>query len=273
MLSLALWAVLAAGPEAPVPPSVPTAEPPEATAVASEAAPPAPLPAAGLVPDRPAENQAPAAAATGAPAAASASAPPPAEAPKAAALARPRAKEARRKTSPKAPRPAAVARTHPAAPAVAPTPEELEAPPVPPSLTSKAFLDEIRASAQERNTQKQRRDDERSRLEALAKGIAEARAALRQETERLEGAAKKPADGSAGSPEARAKSYLALAKTVKGMRPEKAAELVSNLDRPLAVELLRRIRPSDAAAILEKLKSETAADLVARMASAGAEAP
>jgi flagellar motility protein MotE (MotC chaperone) len=164
-----------------------------------------------------------------------------------------------------------MAKALPRTPDVAPTPEEFDAPVVPPSLTSKAFLDEIRTSARDQRTSKQRREDERNRLEALAKEVADARAALRAETERLE-AAKKPA-ASAGTAEEKAKSYVALAKTVKGMRPEKAAELVSNLDRPLAVELLRRIRPADAAAILEKLKADTAADLVSRMASAGPEAP
>jgi len=273
VLSLALATLLAASePEAPAAPSVPVAELPEATALAPEAAPLPPLPPPGLLPDRAPDARA------SAPAASAAA---PAALPKAALAApaaprRDRAKHVSRGGSPPkvaAKTPAASARTAPETPGVAPTPEELESPVVPPSLTSKAFLDEMRASAREQKAQKQRRDDDRARLESLAKEIAEARASLRQETERLEAAAKKPQPGAFGSPEAKAKSYLALAKTVKGMRPEKAAELVSNLDRPLAVELLRRIRPSDAAAILEKLKAETAADLVARMASAGAEAP
>ena len=188
--------------------------------------------------------------------------------------------------SPLAGRPSGAGGAPPAAdvPAVAPTPEELDAPAVPPSVTTGAFLQEVRSAGKEQRASRQRNEEERARLEKLAKEIAEARAALRAETERLEALTRKgaerprpatrpaPADGATPTGPARS-PYDGLAKTVKGMRPERAAEVVARLDRPLAVELLRQIRPADVAAILEKLKPEAAADLLARMALAAGDAP
>ena len=63
------------------------------------------------------------------------------------------------------------------------------------------------------------------------------------------------------------KRALAMAKTLKSMKPDQAATLLARLDRPLAVSLLRRMRPGDAGAVLEKMKPETAADLFSLMAS------
>ena len=290
MLSLLLPALLAtSSPEAPEPPVAPRVELPPAAAVPSEAAPLAPLPAPALLPRAAADAGAAPAVAPVAPVAAPAGSAPAAvhaeRAPSPGAAPPGKRPLAQGKPSRKgAKEPPAAAAAVPGTPAVPPTPEELGAPTVPPSLSSKAFLDEVRQTAVEQRSSRQRREDDRARLERLAKEIAEARAALRQETERLEVAKKAseqrrpppapaPADGSAARPATEAGPYGALAKTVKGMRPEKAAEIVAHLDRALAVELLRRIRPGDAAVILEKLRPETAAELVGRMASAGTEAP
>ena len=62
---------------------------------------------------------------------------------------------------------------------------------------------------------------------------------------------------------------VALAKTLKGMKPDQAAALVARLDRPLAIDLLRRMRPGDAAVVLEKVKPELAAELFSMMAGGG----
>jgi len=284
VLRILLPALLAvANPEVPEPPVAPHVEAPPAVAVPPDAPTLPPLPASALAQRPGASGQTPAPAPEVAPVSAPASTAPattvastalPAKTPKAAA----HASRTPRKTA------ATTAAAAAASPAVPPTPEELGAPAVPPSLTSKAFLDEVRQTAVEQRSSRQRRDDDRSRLEKLAKEIADARAALRQETERLEVAQKaaehkRPStappspEASAGPPASDPSPYGALAKTVKGMRPEKAAEVVAHLDKGLAVELLRRIRPTDAAAILERLKPEAAAELVGRMAAPGTEAP
>ena len=197
-------------------------------------------------------------------------------------------------------------------PSGATTPEDLSAPTVPPSIATKAFLDEVRGAGREQRVSRQRTAEERTRLEKVLKEINEAREALRLETARLEKASKEVsqereamrqekarleaqsrslAERSSPQPEsappsAAARSagaspaaggtpaaapekppHEALAKTLKGMRPERAAEVVARLDPALAVSLLRRSRPGDVAAILEKLKPEAAADIVARLAT------
>jgi flagellar motility protein MotE (MotC chaperone) len=154
----------------------------------------------------------------------------------------------------------------------------------PPSLTARALVDELAASA------KRRRDDlaalakERARLEKLQADIASARAALREESARLEAQAKqaeaaraeeaKRAATQAQKPAARPPPKPgekgptdAIAKALKGMKSEPAAALVTRLDRPLAVELLRRMRPADAGALLEKMKPDTAAEMVSALAA------
>jgi flagellar motility protein MotE (MotC chaperone) len=62
-----------------------------------------------------------------------------------------------------------------------------------------------------------------------------------------------------------------LAKTLKGMKPDQAASLLARLERPLAVEILRRMRPADAGVVLEKMKAETAAELFTAMAATPAD--
>jgi flagellar motility protein MotE (MotC chaperone) len=154
---------------------------------------------------------------------------------------------------------------------------------VPPSIAVKAFLDEVGSASRDQRAMRLRNEQERVRLEKLAKEIAEARAALRVETVRLEALMQKASERpppapvtapvvAAASPAAAAPaskpSHEALAKTLKGMRPERAADLLARLDPALAVSLLGQSKPGDVAAILEKLKPEAAADLVARLASA-----
>jgi flagellar motility protein MotE (MotC chaperone) len=160
-------------------------------------------------------------------------------------------------------------------------------PSIPPSLTSSALRDELRQSNQRRREELDALERERVRLEKLATEIAAARAALGEATGRLDERLKKAeaakldqASGAPGSrprqagssagarPEASA-ATLALAKTLKGMRTELAASLVSKLERPLAVEVLRSMRPSDAGGVLEKMKPDVAAELFSLMAAAG----
>jgi flagellar motility protein MotE (MotC chaperone) len=173
-------------------------------------------------------------------------------------------------------------------------PDDLATPAVAPSIATRAFLDEIRNANRDQRTSRQRGEEERARLEKVANGIAEAREALRQETARLEKLAREVAEArealrietvrvekrtkdpeaAAGSAPASPKpAHESLAKTLKGMRPEKAADVVSRLDPSLAVSLLRKGKPGDVAAILEKLKPEAAADLVARLARPEAVTP
>lgn len=116
--------------------------------------------------------------------------------------------------------------------------------------------------------------------------IEKAREALRQETARLEALLK--ATGNCGgnigmtmgdgfasptmvSPtalrEAPTEQIDAVSKTMKGMKPEQAAALVSRLDRALAAEIIRRMKPADAGAILGLLKPELAAELATQIAT------
>ena len=72
----------------------------------------------------------------------------------------------------------------------------------------------------------------------------------------------------AGRPGAKAEPtpLEALAKTLKAMKPDQAALLLAKVDRPLAVELLRRMKAADAAAVLDKMETGTGAALVAQLA-------
>lgn len=157
---------------------------------------------------------------------------------------------------------------------------------IPPSLTANALRDELRASAQRRQEELAALRRERVRLEKLAADITTARAALEAETAQLDEKVKKAAAArsaalatEAGKNAASAKGAApqprpdskplgeALAKTLKGMKADQAAALVSRLERRLAVDLLRHMRPADAGTVLEKMKPETAADLFSLMAS------
>jgi len=149
---------------------------------------------------------------------------------------------------------------------------------IPPALSASALRDELRASSHKRQEELAALARERARLEKLAADIAGARTALREETARLDERVKKAstekpaARGGAGTaPTSRNgdKEAAALAKTLKGMKPDQAAALVARLDRPLAIDLLRRMRPGDLAVVLEKLKPELAAELFSMMAGGG----
>ena len=117
-------------------------------------------------------------------------------------------------------------------------------------------------------------------LEKLAKEIAESRAQLRTETERLEQLiARRPASGAeagattpatpAAPPAAPLKNAEldALAKTMKSMKPEAAALLLQKSDTKLAAALLKRMKPAEAGAVMDRLKPDLAAELVATMAT------
>jgi len=137
----------------------------------------------------------------------------------------------------------------------------------PPSLTSKALLEELRRSAKDRQSEQGTLADQRKKLETLAQEIEKSRAALREETARLQSAvasgakAEKPAGQKAGpSP------IDTLAKTTKGMKAEQAAAMLTRLDRGLAAAILNHMRPGDSALVLEKMEPATAAALVALLA-------
>ncbi len=60
-----------------------------------------------------------------------------------------------------------------------------------------------------------------------------------------------------------------MAKTLKNMRPDQAAQVLIHVERSLAVGVLGRMRPSDAGAVLEKMKPEQAAQFIAALAGEG----
>jgi flagellar motility protein MotE (MotC chaperone) len=152
---------------------------------------------------------------------------------------------------------------------------------LPPSLAASALRDELRASSLRRQEELAALGRERARLEKLAAEITAARAALKTETARLdekvkkekeekEEAAKRATSAKTPSPQVRADGKPpgeVLAKTLKGMKADQAAALVSRLERRLAVDLLRHMRPADAGTVLEKMKPETAAEIFSLMAS------
>jgi flagellar motility protein MotE (MotC chaperone) len=126
---------------------------------------------------------------------------------------------------------------------------------------------------------------DRVRLEQAAAEIAHAREALRQETARLEALIKQVgtcggetrSSPSESDPAAAAAAAAArdaareqldnVSKTLKGMKPEQAAAVVSLLDHRLAGEVLRRMRPADAGALMGYLKPEVAAGLATEIAT------
>lgn len=147
----------------------------------------------------------------------------------------------------------------------------------PRSLTGNALAEELREGARQRQAELDAVRAERERLEKLRKEIDLARAALKEETgkleERIQAAAKlPPGKGPGARPEARAagepgKSPIdGAAKALRGMKPDQAVQLLGRLERPLAVELLRRMRPAEAAALLDRMKPESAAEMVVALA-------
>jgi len=133
---------------------------------------------------------------------------------------------------------------------------------IPYSLTARALLDELRQTrgGQARaGAEREALAKERGRLEKVAADIAIARAALKNETARLEALAG-TATSSAVPPET-------LAKTLKVMKPEQAAAVLAKLDRPLAVNLLRHMKPAETGAVLDHMNTERAAELFRSMAA------
>ena len=157
--------------------------------------------------------------------------------------------------------------------------------PTPPPLTRKALCGELTRTSKELATARAKVDfdrkaleGERKELEKLKAEIAQSRAGLRMETERLEGLLNKRA-GEAPPPPvetekhankpstARPQELDALAKTIKSMKPEAAAALVQRTEPNLAAALLKRMKPADAGAVMDRLKPDLAADLVVLMSS------
>jgi flagellar motility protein MotE (MotC chaperone) len=154
----------------------------------------------------------------------------------------------------------------------------------PSSLSGTALGDELRRSAQARQTERQKLEDERKaltaereKLEKLAAELAAAREELRVETQKLQEASRaSAANGSQGGAAAGARAVANigkqqledLASAVKSMKPDQAASLISRLDRPLAVALLQKMKPNAVAKVMENLRPDVAADLLSGMAVA-----
>jgi flagellar motility protein MotE (MotC chaperone) len=162
------------------------------------------------------------------------------------------------------------------------TPDE---PVRPPSLTQGALCQELILSVKELASARARLDEERKALaaeravvERQAQELDKARTALRQETADLKAlldllgvpptvpaVAKKAGKGAPADKKGKSE-YDMLAKTMRAMNPDQAAVLVSQLERPVAIELLKRMRPAEASAVLERLKPELAVKLISAMA-------
>lgn len=190
----------------------------------------------------------------------------------------------------------------PAAPAAAdagtPAPEEparfsrsTEA--LPPSLTSAALQDELARSAREARRERQRLNEERQKLEGerkaleaertrlsqLAADVEKSRALLKDETARLEALIARvgnvtPQAAGGAAPATRPEppplnraQVESLAKTVKAMKADQAAVLITKLDTALAVRVLQKMKPADAGAVLERLRPDLAAELVSSLAT------
>ena len=155
--------------------------------------------------------------------------------------------------------------------------------PTPPPLTRKALCGELTRTSKELaaarakiDFDRKALDGERKELEKLKAEIAQSRAGLRMETEKLEGLLNKRGDVPAPvEPEkhvnkpsaARPQELDALARTIKSMKPEAAAALVQRTEPNLAAALLKRMKPADAGAVMDRLKPDLAADLVVLMSS------
>jgi flagellar motility protein MotE (MotC chaperone) len=151
-----------------------------------------------------------------------------------------------------------------------------------PTLTATALKSELRQSLAKPGEATAPVSD-RARLEQLASEIASAREALRQETARLEALIKQvgaygelrsspendPAAvaAAAAAREASREQLDSVSKTLKGMKPEQAAAVVSLLEHRLAAEVIRRMRPADAGALMGYLKPELAAALATEIAT------
>jgi flagellar motility protein MotE (MotC chaperone) len=163
-----------------------------------------------------------------------------------------------------------------------------ERPTLPPEITADGLRDELRRAARERKLQAAKLSDERAKLtdergqlEQMARDIEGARQSLRAETQDLRQQIKKRPQGTSTSPAEAAGGGTPdgakpppgpldlVAKTLKNMKPDQAAQVLMHVERSLAVGVLGRMRPSDAGAVLEKMKPEQAAQFVAALAGEG----
>ena len=153
---------------------------------------------------------------------------------------------------------------------------------LPTALTKKALCGELTRTSKELaaarakiESDRKAVEADRTELEKLKAEIAQARAGLRTETEKLEGLLAKRGDAPAPVAEApqkppaavRPAELDALARTMKSMKPEAAAALVQRSEPTLAASLLKRMKPADAGAVMDRLKPELAADLLALMST------
>jgi flagellar motility protein MotE (MotC chaperone) len=159
---------------------------------------------------------------------------------------------------------------------------------LPPEITTDGLRDELRRASRERKLQtakltdeRAKLTDERGQLEQMAHDIEAARQSLRTETQDLRQQIKRrPLGAPESSPEASGQALGdgtkpppspldKVARTLKSMRPDQAAQVLIHVEHSLAVEVLGRMRPSDAGAVLEKMKPEQAAQFIAALAGEG----
>lgn len=156
---------------------------------------------------------------------------------------------------------------------------------LPPEVTSDGLRDELRRAARDRKAQTAKMNDERSKLgeeraqlEQMAKDIDSARQSLRTETQDLRQQMKKKPAAASAAPGAAESSGPGkpppnpidlVAKTLKNMRPDQAAQVLMHVDRALAVSVLAHMRASDAGAVLEKMKPDQAAQFITALAGEG----
>jgi flagellar motility protein MotE (MotC chaperone) len=138
---------------------------------------------------------------------------------------------------------------------------------LPPSLTARALLEELRRAAKDRHAEQTSLDEQRQKLETLQREVETSRAALREETRRLQElvAAAATADKKDGK-KSKDSALDALAKTARGMKADTAAAMLTKIDRGMAAAVLAKMRPADAAQILDKMDPATGASLFALLA-------
>ena len=120
----------------------------------------------------------------------------------------------------------------------------------------------------------------RSRLEDLLGELAKARAAMHEDTQRLEALMLDDSAKGEAAPEGGATPAAAgqgqpprknpldiLAKALRGIKPEQAAPIVTRLDKHLAAVVLQRMPPADAGQIMGAMKPEVAAELATQIAA------
>lgn len=153
---------------------------------------------------------------------------------------------------------------------------------IPPALSSRALLDELRHTSKDRQAEQTGMAQQTQKLLALQQDIERSRAALREETARLqaliaagdvrskdkkEGSRNPDTKTSAKGPQKPDLTPIeGLARTARGMKPDQAAAMMAQLDRGLAATILNHMKPVDAALVLEKMEPATSAALVALLA-------